>query len=462
MPAFALTHAYADFIAGIDRANIPELALQWARTGFVDTFGVALAGAREPVVDILRQWVLDQQGRPAAALFGRDARVPEAMAACVNSTAAHALDFDDFAFSNHPSAVLVPVVLALGQAQSQPVPGMKALRAYIAGYEVWADAFSRESDLYYDQGWHPTAVFGVLGAAAAASVMLGLQPMQCSHALALAASGAGGVFENFGTMAKPFHGGHAAQVGVQSAMLAHRGLSASGSALEGDRGMLRAFSPRGQVDRTRPFVPGEPWRIMQHGLNLKRYPVVGAAQRCIDAALALRSDIRIDVRRVRSIAAHVSRRHAAVMPYALPQDALQAKFSLEFAVACALMHGRVGFGELDDLIVRAPEMQALMRRVHVHTTEAFEPGWRDAAPFDQVELTMDDGSSVRSPEIRRPLGHADRPLSDAQLAEKFITCAAHVGISGSSAMHRFERLRTLHADPDIRSLDLATPRPATP
>lgn len=448
----ALTQAYADFAAAAATLAPPEEALLTATTGFVDATGVMLAGAREPVVDVLARWAASQGGAAQAALAGRAQRAPAALAACVNATAAHAMDYDDFAFSNHPSAVLVPTILAAAQAGARPVPGALALRAYIAGYEVWADAFGREKDLYYDRGWHPTAVLGTLGATVAAAVVWGLDAERIRHALALAASSAGGVFENFGTMAKPYHGGRAAEVGVQAATLAAHGLQASATALEGGRGMLRAFSPQGRVDLDTPFPAGAPWRIRQYRLNLKRYPVVGAAQRGIDAMLGLREEHPVDPQRVRALVAHISVRHLAVMPYHLPQDALQAKFSLEFALCCALVHGQVGFAELRDEVVREPLMQRLMAAVRTETTEDFEPGWRDAAPFDQVFVHLDDGRVLASPQVRRPLGHADRPLDAAQVGAKFRGCTAHAGLGEAEAAELLDTLWSLGSLPDVRAL----------
>ena len=449
-----LTQAYADFAARVARGDpsLPAAALAVAGTGFVDAFGVMAAGAREPVVQVLTRLAAEEGGAPQAALIGTSTRVPAAVAACVNATAAHALDFDDFAFSNHPSAVLVPALLAAAQAAPEPVSGRTLLRAYVAGYEVWADAFVRESDLYYDQGWHPTSVFGTLGAAVAAAIVWGLDAERIRHALALAASAAGGVFENFGTMAKPWHGGRAAQVGVHSARLAQAGLQASATAIEGAHGMLRAFSPKGAVDRERPFRAGEPWQILKFRLNLKRYPVVGAAQRGIDAMLGLCQATPLDPQRVRAMVAHVSRRHAAVMPYHLPQDSLQAKFSLEFALACALVHGAVGLAQLRDEVVLDPTLQRLMAGVRIETTEAFEPGWRDAAPFDQVVVTLDDGTTRTSPEVRRPLGHADRPLSAQQVGDKCLANLAHAGVQTAQAQELLRALQALDEVDDVRTL----------
>ena len=198
-------------------------------------------------------------------------------AALLDATAAHALDYDDFAFSNHPSAVIVPAVLAV--AARSGADGRRMAAAYVAGYEVWCDLFVREPDHYYARGWHPTAVLGPVGAAAAAAVAAGLDAERAMHAIAIAASFGGGVFENFGSMVKPLHGGRAAQSGVVAVGLAAAGMTASPTALEGASGLMRALSPNGRVDIETPPRLGEVWHSAKRGLNLKRYPVVGAAQR---------------------------------------------------------------------------------------------------------------------------------------------------------------------------------------
>jgi aconitate decarboxylase len=176
---------------------------------------------------------------------------------------------------------------------------------------------------------------------------------------------------------------------------------------------------------------------------VKKYPTVGASQRGIDAMLALNRSERLDPRRVCSVVAHISARHAAVMPYHLPQDALQAKFSIEFALACALVHDAVGFEQLVDEVVRDPTMQRLMSVVTIRTTDEFEPGWRDAAPFDVVELTLDDGRTVSTPRVRRATGHADTPLAPEELWGKFVGCTRHAGLADAAARTLFAALQTV-------------------
>lgn len=453
MPA-ALTQLYANFAASWQDLAIPAESLAVARLGFTDCVGVMLAGRQEEAVQRLASHVLAQGATPKSRMVGAPRRVSMVQAGLVNATAAHALDYDDFAFSNHPSAVLVPTVLAAADACDGSVSGRQMVAAYLVGYEIWADLMLREKDLFYDKGWHPTAVLGPIGAAAAASVVLDLNASQAKDALALAASDSGGVFENFGTMAKPWHGGRAAAAGLNAAALASVGLAASATALEGKFGLMRALSPRGEVDLETPPQVGHVWRSATVRLNIKKYPTVGASQRCIDAVLALNQLEKIDPARITKIVAHISERHAAVMPYHLPQDALQAKFSLEFAIASALVYGAVGFKQLDGAVVRSPAMQRLMSLVATETTAEFEPDWRDAAPFDIVHFTLDDGRVASTPQVRRATGHADTPLSNQALWEKFLGCARHTGIAEPIAAALFETLQRIDQVQGVAEIEL--------
>ena len=140
---------------------------------------------------------------PASTSCGR--RIPAPEAAWINGAAAHALDYDDVALRGHPSAVLVPAILA--EAESLKATGAQMATAYAAGYEVWADLQRRDPDQHHEKGWHPTGIFGAIGAAAACASLRGLDPETATQAIALGASQSAGLVSNFGTMTKPFHAG---------------------------------------------------------------------------------------------------------------------------------------------------------------------------------------------------------------------------------------------------------------
>ncbi|MGG5822438.1 MmgE/PrpD family protein [Falsiroseomonas sp. HW251] len=450
MPA-PLTRAYGDFLGSMATRAVPASCLAVARLGFTDSLGVLLAGRAETAVTTLRAALRsDGDGGEVPALLGA-ARASASGAALLDATAAHALDYDDFAFSNHPSAVIVPAVLAV--AARSGADGRRMAAAYVAGYEVWCDLFLRERDHYYSRGWHPTAVLGPVGAAAAAAVAMGLDAERAMHAIAIAASQGGGVFENFGSMVKPLHGGRAAQSGVVAAGLAAAGMTASPTALEGASGLMRALSPNGNVDIDTPPRLSETWHSATRGLNLKRYPVVGAAQRLADMAVGLHAaGAPRDAAQVARIAVTISEKHLRVMPFGLPEGSLQAKFSLPFIVACGLRHGRVGLAEVSDEAAADPAIRALAQRIVITTTAEADPNWPDAAPTDVLEIETTDGRRIAAPPVARWRGHADNPMDAAELRAKFMDCARYADVPQDRASALFDTLQRLEDLPGAAAI----------
>jgi len=439
--AATLTEAYARFVAQNRSGRLPDVAVEVARLGFTDAVAALLAGSREPVTEVAGKAAATRTAvQESCALLGGLASSAD-LAAMVDACAAHALDIDDYAFANHPSAVLVPVALACGQTTR--ADGGALVAAYVAGYEVWADLMLREPDHLHSRGWHPTALFGGIGAAATAASLLGLGEDQTRNALGLAASHAGGTMGNFGSMAKAYHAGKAAQAGVFCALLARAGMTATPDVLEGERGLLRTLSPQGRVDVQSEPELGAYRHISNLRLNIKKYPTVGASQRIIDSVLEHLHDHSVELEALARIEPRVSEKHAAVMPFHSPSKPEEAKFSLEYATACALLHGRVGLAELGVDAVADPRLQSLIQRVQVVTTTDYDPDYPVAARFDQVTLVDRDGRSVITPPVKRASGHADRPLTDRQLCDKFLDCAAYGGVDAGPASGLFDRLQAL-------------------
>jgi len=447
----ALTRQIADYACDMVGPRPTEKALAVVRLGFTDAAAVTLAGLSEDVTRITRRLVRAEPGQPRSRLCFTAERASPAQAALLGAVAAHAIDWDDYAYSNHPSAVLVPTILAVADASG--ATGLRMAQAYIAGYEVWGNLMRREPGHLHSKGWHPTAVLGPVAAAVAAAVLMRLDRTTTRHAVALSASFAGGVMANFGTMAKPLHAGRAAQSGIQVVGMALAGIKAGSTALESPLGLMRALSPEGRVDLHTPFPQvGEPGLIELLGLNIKKYPTVGASQRTIDALRGLLARQAIDTDQVHEVIALVSEKHAAVMPFHQARTALEAKFSLEFVVAACLLRGKVGIAELQDDFVSSDAVQALMRRVRIDTTAEFDPDYPGAAPADFVRLRLADGTEIATDKVRRATGHADLPLPTAELWAKFHECAQRVHASEVKARRLFDalqRIDTLSGPEDI-------------
>src|SRR5438128_7866693 len=258
----SLTQDLGGFVADLSFERLPQGAADVARIGFIDCIATMIAGAGDPSPQLLRK-ALQPSGGEATLYFSGE-RCPAPEAAWINGTAGHALDYDDVAsLRGHPSTVLVPAILAEGETLG--ASGRDLLAAYVAGYETWAELAWRDPGHHHRKGWHPTGIFGPIGAAAACASLRRLDAEGAARALALAASQSGGIMANFGTMTKPFHAGRAAHAGLVSARLAELGFTASPDALEHPQGFLSAVSPDGKPDRDGPCPAfGEEWHIVKH------------------------------------------------------------------------------------------------------------------------------------------------------------------------------------------------------
>jgi 2-methylcitrate dehydratase PrpD len=217
-----------------------------------------------------------------------------------------------------------------------------------------------------------------------------------------------------------------------------------------------ALSPRGNVDRTTGFERlGHDWAIERFRLNIKKYPTVGVTQRTIDAVAGLRAGRTLDLEAIRAIEAVISVKQSALMPYRRPRTALQAKFSLEFAVAAALLRGTVGVEELSDEFVRRTDVQRLVALVQRAETDAADPTHPESAPADYVTLTLEDGTTVQSEKVWRATGHADNPLDGEGVWRKFRDCAKAIALPEPQARELFDRLQRIdqaRSSADIPSL----------
>lgn len=441
-----LTRKLASFVAGAAARPLPPQALDAASRAVMDTIGVILAGRDEEAARLLASTLED--GADASSLAaGRRLRTGDA--ALLDGVAGHVLDYDDVAQHGHPSVVIVPALLAEGQRIG--ASGMALLRAYVIGYECWAELARRESDAYHLGSWHPTPMLGTIAATAALCALNGASQDCTAHALALAASFASGVIANFGTHAKSLHAGRAAAGAVEAMRLASAGITAAPDALEGSHGLLRGMSPRGRVDCAAPLVAGSgEWAVVENGPSVKRYPVCYASHRSIDAVLAIRKEAKLRPEDVSTITASLGPAPAATLCYSHPVDGLQARFSLQHNLAAALIDGMVGFEQLSGHYVRRPEVSALYQATQVVIVEGDCPDQPGMAKCDRVVIETRDGRRLDSGPIRYPRGHAQLPLTSGELERKFLDCARHAGARQPQSL--LNRIRGFSGIADLREL----------
>jgi aconitate decarboxylase len=440
-----LTTEIGKFLAAIRYESLPEGAAPVVCRGFTDCVGVMLAGLAEPVTSIVAKSV--GYSLPLATLA--DFSAPPIAApdmALVYGTAAHALDYDDTGLNGHPSAVLVPAILA--EAQEVGASGKAMIAAYVTGYEIWADFCARESDSLHQKGWHPSAMYGTPAAAGASAVLRKLDAETATRAVGIAASLASGVVANFGSMTKPFHLGRTAQSALTATRLAQAGLTASPDAIEHDLGFLRAVSPHGAVDTTSPVQFGKTWRIVTQGINVKLYPMCFGAHRILDAMIDTARTHGLKPGNIASVDVELGENSTKVLRNHRPQTALEAKFSAEFAIAAAAIAGRCSDAEVSTSFVAREDVQAFMEKVRVHALTEKDPEDPTRSPFDRVLVTLEDGSKVSSDDVYYPRGHFKRGVERDVLWEKFSDCAV-AAVDRERAVQLFEAFQHL---PEMKSL----------
>ncbi len=442
------TSAIAEFIAKSRWEDCPAEAVDAARRAILDCLGVMLAGSVEPAARIVTDIARSEGGAPLATVVGTPLRTGAVWAALANGTAAHALDFDDtnFAMMGHPTAPVLSAALAAGELAL--ADGRALVHAFLLGFEVETTLGEVLNPAHYEKGFHATGTLGTMGAAAAAARLLGLDATQTRTALAIAASQASGLKENFGTMTKPFHAGHAARSGVLSGLLAREGFTASEQALEGPQGYFAVLGAGKREERALETL-GAPWKILKTGVAVKPYPSCAFTHSIIDSTLELRRIHAIAPEQVEHVTVGVGASVPRILIHSNPRSGLEAKFSGEFSAAAALCEGRVGIATFRDDKTDDPAIKTLMKRVRV-VVDPEIPGEGDQHVWTRVTLRLRDGREVSV--APRPVpGHPGSPLSLDQLREKFRDCARIV-----LPDDRVESVRQMVEDldgcPDLRSL----------
>lgn len=427
--------------------NTPGLlSPEWAELAgrqFADTIAVLIAGATEPVVASVAA-TIDEIGGSANSVATGTAMSARS-AALIDGTAAHALDYDDVddAVIAHPSAVLVPALLAAGSARD--TSGRRLASAYRVGVRVdriLAAAIGIRD--HYDVGWHSTSTIGTIGAAAAITSLWDLPTDQSRHAIGIAGSLAAGSRQNFGTMTKPLHAGIAASNGLFAAQLAGQGVTSDPEGLEGRLGFLSLHGAQNTTAIDLSAISTD-----HPTMNVKLFPCCYYAHRAADAALQSATQ---------TAAADISAVEVIVQPGGLaplihhrPKDGTQAKFSLEYVVAAALIDRRIGLSTFDDVRVRRDDVQQLLAKVSLREspTPPIGPPAGSGTAFSVVTVHRGDGTSTTH-RVDNPVGHASRQLSDEQLYQKFVDCTAAIG--RETARTTYQSLRELVSQESTRTL----------
>lgn len=443
-----LTAEIGQFLSDVRFRDLPPEMLPVVRDAFTDTVGVIMAGIGLPISDILRRTLVEPAGRKEARACLSPHLVAAPDAALLAGAIAHALDYGCQTASGHPGGVIIPAILA--EAEALGSTGEEMVTAFVAGYEVWCEVW-RRNKYYHKAGWHPTALLGPLAAAAACAVLRKLPAHKAQMAIAIAASHAGGLFSNFGSMTKGYHSGKASRDGVVAARLADAGMTGGPDALENRQGYLAAFSSGGTPDLHSPSQLGKEWYLPRYKLQFKMHPSCFFSHRAYEGTLKMLKGRKIDPQEVESVEVEMGRGQTTVLVHKQPQNMYQAQFSGQFGIAAAVILGKFGVPEIMDEVVQRPDMQAFYPKVTLVPIDAEDPRDPVFSPTDRVMMRLKSGEVLDSGPIATIPGYAAEPLTTVELWGKFRECTQSTH-SDTEARELFGLLQKVDQLPSAKAL----------
>jgi len=414
-------------IVALRYEDLPPQAVHWSKIAVMDTVGVMLAGADDESARVVREVMLEAApgGSGPCHLAGSARRAGCLDAALANGTAAHALDFDNGSNSmgGHVSATMVPALIAAAEAYGGS--GRDLLLAHTAGFETGTRLGHGVNFHHYEKGWHPTSTLGTFAVIGACASFLRLTAAQTAAALAIGTSLASGIKANFGTMTKPLHVGHCARNGLLAVLLARRGCTAHAAAFEHRQGFFNVFNGPDEWHAERILAHwADPLEIVSPGAGYKEYPCCAATHAALDATFnLLRAHGPLAPERIARVDAWTPARRLAHTNRPEPASNLDAKFSVQYCLARALIDGRIVIEQFEGDAWRDAPTRALMRRVHaeVHRPGQFAPDNHFGA---EVRVALTDGTMLNGRvDIQRGRTN-DNPIPAPLLRAKFENCAA--------------------------------------
>ena len=413
----------------------------------MDVAGLCVAARHSDYV----QAVLRGSGEPGACtLIGHAGAYNVATAALCNGTAAHGEDYDDTFEGGpvHAGAVIIPALLAA--AEHHALGGRDLERGIAVGCEVMCRLCLVAPKRVHQAGFHPTAVFGALGAAAGVASALSLTAAQWVNALGIAGSMASGIIEYLaeGAWTKRMHPGWAAQSGYRAARMAQAGFTGPRTLFDGEHGFFHAFANSDRCDFT-AMIDGAGERWLSADIAFKPYACGTMAHPYIDCARQLVADgVRPDAVAAiecRTAEGIVHRLWEPLAAKQSPPNGYAAKFSIPYAIAVGMLRGDAGLGEYEEAVVADPAVRTLASKVR-YIVDPSNPYPRQFT--GHLRVTLDNGE-VREASQDHFRGGRDEPLSAQALEAKFVANCRYGGWNNERATHALAALRRLRAAPAV-------------
>jgi 2-methylcitrate dehydratase PrpD len=403
------TKTLASYVAGSRIEKIPGDVIHEAKRSLLNWVGCAVGGSGEPAVETAIRALLPFSGKPEAQLIARPERFDPLYASVINGISGHVYEYDDTTPMNyiHPTPPVASALFAYSSVNR--TTGREFLHAFLMGFEAESRLGNAVYPAHYNAGWHITATAGVFGAAAAVGKLLGLSTQEMIWAMGLAATQASGIREMFGSMAKSFHAGHAARNGYLSAVLAKTGFTAGEQAIEGARGFAAVMASQYDLSKITSGL-GEDFQIRYN--TYKPYPCGIVVQPTIDGCIDLHRSHHPAPESIKAVRVRVA---PLVLDLCNKRDftrGLDSKYSIYHSAAIGLVLGKAGLQEFTDEAANDP----VIKRVRELVTAVGDPAITEDQSRIEVELA--NGETLTH-FVEESLGNIRRPLSDAQLEDKF-------------------------------------------
>ena len=453
-----LTEAIAAFIADTRAEDAPPGADEKSKKVLADTFAAILAGAGSEVAEPLARYIAEARSVGSSPILGTALTAAPEVAAMVNGTFGHALDFDDVLpiMPGHPSVTIMGAVLPT--LDDGPISGKRLLDAHRVGVEIGAKIGVAMTMGHYDRGFHATGTLGIFAALAALCRLHRLDRDTVRIAFGIAGSMASGLRRNFGTMTKPLHSGWASHNALVAFNLARSGFTAAPDALEAKSGFFAAYGVEASDPEVAVAKLGKPWAIMDPGIGLKKFPCYNGSQRGMDGVLQLRQRMGFNAETLAHLECRMPPGGMKVVIYPNPTTGLEGKFSLQYSLAAGVLDGSYSLWSFTDEAVNRPAIRELLKKVVAHEDAACGVGDPELAKkasgergFVMVEARTTDGRT-ESVRIDAPPGHPSRELTWAEIEHKFMDCALHGGLPREQASQAYAALGALERSNDIREL----------
>lgn len=386
----AITATLVEWALARDTARLPADVREAARRCVLDWMGVALAGASDPLIPILTGAAQDEGGYPACALVAQHERVAPLQAALINGAAGHVLDYDDVntGMTGHPTAAILPALLAL--AETRDASGAELIAAFVAGYETAARVGLLVAPGHYARGYHNTCTVGVVAAAAGCARLLRLDANAAARAIGIAATQAAGLKSQFGTQCKPFHAGVAAQNGLRAALLASRGMESRIDMLECRGGFAATLSS----DFQPAAALADPQRYFIRENLFKYHAACYGTHSAVESIRKLRAGHSLAPGAVRRAVVRVAQSADSMCNIQNPRSGLEAKFSLRFMAAAALLGlDTAGLDTYSETTCADAALVAMRDKV---TVELVREGWLQHTLKSEVIVETSDGRRLQA------------------------------------------------------------------